>query len=101
MKSKELLEQLKAARASLKSYKEARLGASTGTPAGNTKGQEMAACAKFGVKSLNELIKINTASRNFRGIAAEDREAVKSLKEAVDVCLMSAKVFGVAPQSTK
>lgn len=103
MKSKELLAQMKAARENLKAYKEKRLSASnTGAPASKSGiAMEQKACSRFGVKSLNDLITVNTASRRFAAIPADEREAVKSLKEAVDVTLMVAKRFGIAPQSTK
>lgn len=102
MKSKELLAQLKSARENLKQYKEKRLAASTGSSEQKTFAQmEKKAVSKFGVKSLNELITINTADKRFTAIGKEDKEAVKSLKEAVDVVIMSARRFGIAPQSTK
>lgn len=102
MKSKELLKQLKDARDNLKSYKAKRLSAASGSaPAQGVAAQEIKACARYGVKSLNELIKVNTSDRRFKSIPLEDRESVKTLKEAVDVCIMMAKVFGIAPQNTK
>src|SRR4051812_34212097 len=102
MKSKELLAQLKAARQNLESYKQKRLSASTGAPEARDFAQsEKRAVAKFGVKSLNDLIKINTADRRYKAIPLEEREAVKNLKEAVDVTLMIAKLYKMAPQQTK
>jgi HK97 family phage major capsid protein len=102
MKTKEMLEQLKAAKANLEQYKSKRLGATSASAiSSGFAAQEKSAVAKFGVKSLNDLIKINTADRRYKAIPAEDREAVKNLKEAVDVTLMCAKVFNKTPASTK
>ncbi len=102
MKSKELLAQLKAARDNLKNYKEKRLGASTGTAEAKGFAEiEKKAVAKFGVKSINDLIRINTADRRYKAVGQESRDAVKNLKEAVDVTLMVARRFGMAPQNTK
>lgn len=100
MKSKELLKQLKDAKANLEAHKQKRLGASSGAPTASFASKEFAAVSKFGVKSLNELIKINTADKRYKAIGAESREAVKNLKEAVDVSLMCAKLFGKAVQTT-
>lgn len=103
MKSKELLAQLKDARDNLKNYKEKRLSASTGTPVETKSFSEIEkkAVAKYGVKSINELIKINTADNRYKGLGKDSRESVKVLKEAVDVTIMSALRFGIAPQHTK
>lgn len=102
MKSKELLAQLKQARENLQAYKEKRLGASTGSAEAKSFGEiERKAVAKFGVKSLNELIKINTSDRRYKAVGAESREAVKNLKEAVDVTLMVSRRFGIPAQQTK
>jgi HK97 family phage major capsid protein len=101
MKSKELLKQLKDAKAALEQYKAKRSAAITAGSDTKTFAEvERKACARFGVKSLNDLIKINTGDRRFRAIPSEDREAVKSLKEAVDVTLMVAARFKKAPQQT-
>lgn len=93
--------QLQAAKANLVAYKQKRLSASQGEarPEGFT-AQEKSATAKFGVKSLNELIKINTADKRYKALPAEDRQAVKNLKEAVDVTLMVAKMFKTSPEQT-
>lgn len=102
MKSKELKAQLEAARKSIEAYKASRSTAISGAP--QTKdiaAIERKAVAKFGVKSLNELIKINTADKRYLAIPKEQRESVKNLKEAVDIAIMSAKVFKQAPQKTK
>lgn len=102
MKSKELLAQLKVARENLKAYKEKRLAASTGAAESTSFAQiERKAVAKFGVKSINELIRINTSDRRYKAVSKEQREAVMNLKEAVDVTLMVAKRFGVSPKATQ
>ncbi len=102
MKTKELLAQLKAAQANLKTYKAKRLAAANGgAQSEGIAAQEKIASRKFGVKSLNDLIKINTSDRRYKAIPKEDREAVRNLKEAVDVTLMCAKVFGKSASQTK
>ncbi len=113
MKVKELQEQIKAAKDNLAAYKAKRSGA---TGSGNQEApsfqkQEFAACAKFGVKSINGiktargytggLLHINTSDRAFKALPAEQREAVRTLKEAVDVTLMCSMVLKQAPQQTK
>jgi HK97 family phage major capsid protein len=100
MTTKELREQLKAARDNIKAHKEKRLAASNGSarPDGFA-AQEKAAVARFGVKTLNKLIKINTSDRRYKGLPEEDRQAVSNLKEAVDVTLMCAHIFKKAPQN--
>lgn len=103
MKSKELLAQLKAARDQAKEYKSKRLAAS-GASAPQANGFESevkAVAARFGVKSLNDLIQINTADRRYKAVPSETREAVLQLKEAADITLMIAQRFGVKPQETK
>lgn len=86
---------LKAARETVIQYKEKRLGASTSSaPQAKTfKALESKACAAWGVKSFDELITVNTADRKYRAISLEQREAVKSLKEACDVAVMCAERF--------
>jgi HK97 family phage major capsid protein len=101
VKSKELLAQLKSARENLKAYKEKRLAATTGAPVEGFQSQVKAVTAKYGVKSLEDLAKINTASSRYKAMSVEDREAVKNFKEAIDVTLMCATIFKKAPQHTK
>ncbi len=95
MDKKVAIEQLKAARETLKAYKEKRLGASTAsTPEAKTfKSLEIKACSKFGVKSFDELIRVNTSKRTFKAMNAEDRANVIALKEACDVAVMCATLF--------
>lgn len=101
MKTKDLIKQLKDAKANLEAHKSKRLAASSAAPSVSTASIEQKAMSKFGVKTLNELIKLNTADRRFKAHGAEVRESVKTLKEAVDVSLMCAARFGIAVQHTK
>lgn len=102
MNTKDLLKQLKEAKANLEAYKAKRLSTSTsGQPAPQGFAQsERKAVAKWGVKSLNELIQINTADKKFKRFSAEERENVKALKEAVDVALMISRRFDKPVQKT-
>lgn len=102
MTTKELLAQLKEARDKAKEYKEKRLSATGGQPKNEGfESQVKKAISRFGVKSLNELITINTSARRYKAMPKEDREAVLNLKEAVDVTIMVASRFGKAPQKTE
>lgn len=96
MDIKELKKQLQAAKQGLEDYKTKRLAASTGASTANKSFAQMEkdAVAKWGVKSLRDLTKINTADKRFKHIPAEQREAVKALKEAVDISIMCASYFG-------
>jgi HK97 family phage major capsid protein len=115
MKLKELKAQLEAARANRDSYKQKRAGA-TASGAAEQKSFaqiEKSVCARFGVKSISGefknakegfkggLLHINTSDKAFRAMPIETREAVKALKEAVDVTLMCAMVLKQAPQNTR
>ena len=114
MKLKDLKAQLEAAKTNVVEFKKARSGAAA-SGAGETKTLaqiERAVCAKFGVKSIQGerlikggykggLLHINTSDKAFRALPIEQREAVKSFKEAVDVTLMCAMVLKQAPQETR
>jgi HK97 family phage major capsid protein len=102
MDRKELLASLKAAKQNMEAYKAKRLAASSGSaPSNGFAAEEKSIASKWGVKSLNELIKVNTGDKKFSYMTREQKEAVKSLKEASDITLMVAKVFGQAPEKTK
>lgn len=114
MDVKELRKQLDAAKANLASFKAERLGASTGKAQAENdfKTEEKRIVARWGVKSISGkidggkvvetgLLQINTADRRFKYMPAEQREAVLALKEAADVTLMCAQVFGKRPDETK
>lgn len=93
-----LKQQLEQARAALKAEKAKRLQAVTqgSTPAPATKGGSEAAkkyLRKWGVKSMQELVAVNTAEKKYAYLPKEDREAVKYLKEAVDVLILSSQIF--------
>lgn len=103
MDSKSMLKQLKEAQANLKQYKEKRLAASLASSNGqpqNFAQAEFKACARYGVKTLNDLIKINTGAKRFAYLSEQEKEQVKSLKEAVDVTLMIAQRFKTSPEKT-
>jgi HK97 family phage major capsid protein len=56
---------------------------------------------KWGVKSFDELIQLNTSDRKFAYISTEDRERVKALKESVDVAVLCAQIFDKPVKETK
>lgn len=97
MTKQEQIAQLKAAREIMKAQQEKRLGASTSSPeAKSFKTLESKACAKYGAKSLDEVITKNSSSRSLKALGREDREALLNLKEAVDVTVMTAAYFGTS-----
>lgn len=101
MDRKQLLEQLKSAKSNIEAYRSKRLAASGSAPAPSHQAEEKRVAAKWGCKSLNEMIRINTGDRKFAYLSREDKENVKSLKEATDVTLMIAQRLGIAPERTK
>lgn len=110
MDVKALKKQLQDAKANLAAYKASRLGASAGSTVDKSfKSEEKRIAARWGVKSLSGsadgkeqgLLQINTEDRRYKYMPKEDREAVKALKESVDVTLMIAQRFGVRPDQTK
>ncbi len=62
---------------------------------------EREAGSRWGVKTLKDLIRVNTSDKRYRHIPLEQKEAVKSLKEATDIALMCAKYFGKPIQKTQ
>lgn len=48
---------------------------------------------KWGAKSLDDLIHVNTSDKKFAYISAEEKANVKALKEAVDVAVISSQIF--------
>jgi HK97 family phage major capsid protein len=56
--------------------------------------------AGFGVKSLNELITVNTSDKKFAFLSKEEKEKVKSLKEVVDVAVLMSKLFKTPVEKT-
>lgn len=104
MDIKAFREKLKAQKAEIESIKSAKRLASTQGSGAQTKTLaqlEHDAGRKWGVKTLAQLITVNTADKSFRHIPLEQKEAVKSLKEAVDVTVMCAKYFGQKVEKTK
>lgn len=104
MDSKELKKQLEAAKANAEAYRAKKLSAISAGQGADTKAfavQESKAVAKWGVKTLNELLHLNTGDKKFSYMSKSDREAVLSLKEAVDISLMIGARFGKSAQSTK
>jgi HK97 family phage major capsid protein len=97
---------LEAAKAALAAEKAKRLQAGTSSkPAHAQKGkfgpETMKRLQKWGVKSMDELINVNTADKKFAYLGSEEREAVKSLKEAVDLAVISSQIFKKPVQETK
>jgi len=98
METKELL---KLARERLKAQEAKRLqavnqGGKTPLPS-QTKGVMPESAKKllrnWGVKSFAQLADVNTADRKYSYLTREDKEKVKSLKEAIDVCVLSSMIF--------
>lgn len=102
MDAKKLKADLEAAKKSLEAYKNSRLGAvQSGVENKSFAAQEAKAVSKWGVKTIKELLSVNTGSTKYNYLSREDKEAVKSLKEAVDITLMIASRFGKRPEQTK
>lgn len=55
----------------------------------------------FGVKTLNEVIAVNTADKKFAYLPKEEKEKVKALKEGVDTAIMIASIFKMPVKETK
>lgn len=101
MDKRKSLEQV---RADIRAEKEklARAAVQSATPGAGAKKIPVAAqksLAKFGCKSFEEAIKLNTADRRFKYMAKEDLEKVMALKEAVDVAILAAKALSMKGES--
>lgn len=107
----QLKAELEAAKAQIASYKSARLGAAQTAPA-SAKTVEKSVASKWGVKSLGGtklskdnfepgVIHVNTAGTNFKYMSTEQKEAVKALKEANDIAIMSSLYFSKDIKDTK
>ena len=55
----------------------------------------------FGVTSMDELLKVNTAEKKYGYLPKEEIEKVKALKEAADVAVLCAKIFKKDVKQTK
>lgn len=55
----------------------------------------------FGVKTLDEVITVNTADKKFAYLSKEDKEKVKALKEGVDTAILISKIFKTPVKATK
>lgn len=96
----DLKELLKASRKELDKKREGRLNASqkssTKKPS-NKKGtmpeSVTKSLGKFGVKSFDELCKINTAEKKYAYLGKTELESVRQLKEDVDIAVISSKIF--------
>lgn len=56
---------------------------------------------KWGVKSLNELLTVNTAEKKFAYLGKEEIDIVKSFKEDVDVCVLTEKILKIPVKEQK
>ena len=103
----ELKELLKKSKEELNKRKAARAAASqkTGTrkPVNKNKMPEGIAktCRRFGVKSIEELVKVNTAEKKYAYLGSAELEKVKNLKEDVDIAMTIAAIFKKPVQETK
>lgn len=98
------LKALADAKAALAAEKAKRLQATTtGVPKekGMMPAKAKAMLAKFGCKSFDEVISINTAEKKFSYVPAEERQLVKTLKESVDTAVILAKMFGKSVKELK
>ena len=101
----ELKNALTNAKKALEAKKAERLAAGTKGMKPATKGGMPESLKKslsgFGVKSLNELITVNTADKKFSFLSKEEKEKVKSLKEVVDTAVLISKLFKMPVKETK
>ena len=101
----ELKNALANAKKALEAKKAERLAAGTKGMKPATKGGMPESLKKslsgFGVKSLNELITVNTADKKFSFLSKEEKEKVKSLKEVVDTAVLISKLFKMPVKETK
>ena len=103
--SQELKKALENAKAALKKARDSRLKASlqstnqTKSLFNSTKKElpEVAkkTLSKFGVKSFDELVTVNTADTKYSYISKEERDSVKSLKEEVDVAVLIGQILTI------
>lgn len=101
----DLKKSLAEAKKVLEAKKAERLAASQKT-APKVSNKEMPEALKktlnnFGVKSLNEVIAINTADKKFAYLAKDEKEKVKALKEGVDTAILISKLFKIPVEQTK
>lgn len=94
------------AKSELADKKEARLkAAKTGGKNNSTKGKMSDTMKKsfrnFRVKTMGELISVNTASKKFAYLPQEEKDAIKALKEQVDIALIESSIFGIDVVDTK
>jgi len=103
----ELKELLKKSREELAKKKAARVAVSQKTvvPTKKIKGSKPEALVKnlkkWGVKSLNELLRVNTAEKKFAYLGNDSIAIVKQLKEDVDVCVLTEKILGIPVKDQK
>lgn len=104
MNSKELKAKLEAAKADFEAYRAKKVQGVAQASSAETKSAQQAvnkACGKWGAKSIDELLHVNTAEKKFAYMPADEKAAVRELKEAVDLTIMIAQRFGKKPQETK
>jgi HK97 family phage major capsid protein len=109
--SDKLKKALADARAALKEAKSKRLAAGLQTTnktrsLGGSKNKVMGDEAKkhlrkWGVKTFDDLTKVNTADRKYAYLGKEDREQVKALKESVDIAVLCSQIFKKPVKETK
>lgn len=93
-----LKESLAQAKKDLEAVKAKRLAASQGGKKTVTKGAMpdllKKTLANFGVKTLDQVLSVNTADKKFAYLPKEEKEKVKALKEGVDTAILISKLFG-------
>lgn len=100
----ELKQLLAEAKVKLEAKKTARAAAVAGAKPqakGQMPTQVKSMLTKFGAKSLNDLMHINTADSKFAYMGSEQLDNIKSLKEDVDVAVICAKLFNVKVEDTQ
>jgi len=97
--NEELKLAIKNAKAALKKANKKKVAATqrSATPKRQTKGEMSEVLVKnlrnFGVKSMNDLMKVDTSAKKYSYLGKQEIEAVKSLKEAVDVAVVTAQIL--------
>lgn len=103
----ELKTELAKAKKLLEERKAARLAASQkgGAAPANKKGAMPELLTKtvrnFGVKSIEDLLSVNTSEKKYGYLPKDEIQKVKDLKEGVDVAVLCAKIFKIDVKETK
>lgn len=94
---KELKDAILKAKEALKAQKAKKLNATqrTSTPStkkGKFSAETVKSLRKFNVKSMDDLVKINTSDKKYAYVGDSEVSRVKDLKEAVDIAVVAAQI---------